>query len=79
MKRELELKAKKLLQDQRNSGKITKKQYNNELEFIKKLKQERNDKTIKTNRPETSIQMVQRWSTSITTISQYQFRENRTR
>jgi hypothetical protein len=68
MKRELELKAKKLLQDQRNAGKITKRQYNNELEFIRKTKKEMNDKITKTNRPETTIQMVQTWSTTITTI-----------
>jgi hypothetical protein len=78
MKRELELRARKLLQEQYKKGSITKRQLNNELDFIKKLKQERNDKTIETNRPETTIQVVQRWSSTITTIPQYQFRENRT-
>jgi hypothetical protein len=79
MKRELELRTKKLLQEQKNAGKITNKQYKNELEFIRQIKKERDEKLIKTNRPETTIQMEQRWSTTITTISQYQFRENRTR
>ena len=73
MKRELELRARKLLQEQYKKGSITKRQLNNELDFIKKLKQERNDKTIETNRPETTIQVVQRWSSTITTIPQYQF------
>lgn len=79
MKKELELKYRKILQDQRDSGKITKKHYLNELKFIKKLKQEQNEKITKTNRPETSIQMVKTWSTSITSIPTYQFRENRKR
>lgn len=78
MKRELELKARKLLQEQRNAGKITKREYERELNFIKKLKQERYDKS-KTNNREIPIQVAQGWSTSITTIPQYQFRENRTR
>lgn len=78
MKRELELRTKKLLHEQYKKGSITKRQLNNELEFIKKLKQERNDKTIETKRVETTIQVVQRWSSTITTIPQYQFRENRT-
>jgi hypothetical protein len=78
MKRELELRTRKLLQEQYKKGSITKRQLNNELDFIKKLKQERNDKTIETKRVETTIQVVQRWSSSITTIQQYQFRENRT-
>jgi len=77
--RELELRAKKLLQDQKNAGKITNKQYKNELEFIRKIKKERDEKLIETNKPKTTIQMVQTWSTTITTIQQYQFRENRTR
>jgi uncharacterized protein with gpF-like domain len=79
MKRELELKAKKLLQDQRNAGKITKRHYNNELNFIKKLKETNENSIEKTNRPKTTIQMVKTWSTTITTIPTYQFRENRTR
>ena len=79
MKRELELKYRKILQEQRNAGKITKRQYNNELNFIKKLKETNENSNKKTNRPETTIQMVQTWSTTITTISNYQFRENRTR
>ena len=36
MKRELELKARKLLQEQKNAGKITKREYEKELNFIKK-------------------------------------------
>jgi len=79
MRRELELRKKKLLQEQKNAGKITNKQYKNELEFIRQIKKERNEKLIETNRPKTTIQMVQGWSTTITTIQQYQFRENRTR
>jgi uncharacterized protein with gpF-like domain len=79
MKKELELKFRKILQDQRNAGKITKRQYNNELNFIKKLKETNENSIEKTNRPKTTIQMVQKWSTSITTIPTYQFRENRTR
>lgn len=70
MKRELELRARKLLQEQRNSGKITKKQYENEINFIKKLKQERYDKS-KTNNREVFIQMAQGWSSSVTTNSNY--------
>jgi hypothetical protein len=79
MRRELELRTKKLLQEQKNAGKITNKQYKNELEFIRKIKKERDEKLIETNRPKATIQMVQRWSTTITTIQQYQLRENRTR
>lgn len=79
MRKELELKYRKILQDQRNSGKITKKHYLNELEMIKKMKKERDEKLTESKRPKTTIQMVQIWSTSITTIPNYQFRENRTR
>ena len=70
MKRELELKARKLLQEQKNAGKITKREYEKELNFIKKLKQERYDKS-KTNKREIPIQMAQGWSSSITTNSNY--------
>lgn len=37
MKRELKLNYKKILQEQFNKGSITKKKYNKELKFIKKL------------------------------------------
>jgi hypothetical protein len=73
------LKYQKILQDQYRKGSITKRQLNNELDFIRKIKQRQNESITKTNRPETTIQVVQKWSTTITTIQQYQFRENRTR
>ena len=79
MRKELELKYRKILQDQRNAGKITKRQYTNELNFIKKLKETNENSNKKTNRTETTIQVVQTWSTSTTPIPTYQFRENRTR
>lgn len=41
MKRELELRTRKLLHEQYKKGSITKRQLNNELDFIKKLKQEK--------------------------------------
>lgn len=70
MRRDLELRTRKLLQDQRRAGKITKREYEKELNFIKKLKQERYDKS-KTNKREIPIQMAQGWSSSITTNSNY--------
>lgn len=72
------LKYQKILQDQYRKGSITKKQLNNELDFIRKTKERQNDKIIKT-KPQTTIQMDQMWCRSITSTTVYQFRTNRTR
>ena len=72
------LKYQKILQDQYRKGSITKKQMNNELEFIRKIKEKQNDRIIKTE-PKATIQMDQIWCRTITSTATYQFRTNRTR
>lgn len=72
------LKYQKVLQNQYKSGSITKKEYNNELNLIRQIKKDKNDRTIKTN-TKTTIQMDQVWCRTTTPTISYQFRENRTR
>lgn len=64
-----ELKYRKILQEQRNKGSITKFYYEKELELIKEMKEikkTRNEKITK-NRPKEPIQMVEaRNNTNIT-------------
>lgn len=61
-----ELKYRKILQEQRNKGSITKSFYEKELEIIKEIKKTRNEKITK-NRLKEPIQMVEtRNSTNIT-------------
>ena len=70
MRRDLELRTRKLLQDQRRAGKITKKKYDEEINFIKKLKQDK-DERIKTNARKVPIQMAQGWCSTATTYTSY--------
>lgn len=79
MNKDKTLKYQKIIQEQYQRGIITKKQLNNELEFIRQTKQRQNDKLIKTERPKTIIQMDQMWCRTTTSTTTYQFRENRTR